>query len=169
MPGLLSEELRKEYPEIEASADFLSEQLDYTTEAKEYLSLKTLCVDSAFLQVFPQRAVAGDLAQALQRAGSMVLTESAAIRLCGDAEKALLAENLFVVHKTYNDEFYELYESNRYNLTPNFITVDGKNHPDCGGSELGLCDQCGFCMAGEMHSVMTLRPDTILAGLKLRM
>lgn len=89
VPGLLSEELRKEYPEIEASADFLSEQLDYTTEAKEYLSLKTLCVDSAFLQVFPQRAVAGDLAQALQRAGSMVLTESAAIRLCGDAEKAL--------------------------------------------------------------------------------
>ena len=89
VPGLLSEELRKEFPGIEASADFLSEQLDYTTEAKEYLSLKTLCVDSAFFQVFPQRAVAGDLAQALQRAGSMVLTESAAIRLCGDAEKAL--------------------------------------------------------------------------------
>lgn len=45
-----------------------------------------------------------------------------------DAEKALLAENLFVVHKTYNDEFYELYESNRYNLTPNFITVDSMMH-----------------------------------------
>ena len=57
----------------------------------------------------------------------------------------------------------------KYCWISNFITVDGKNHPDCGGSELGLCDQCGFCMAGEMHSVMTLRPDTILAGLKLRM
>lgn len=30
------------------------------------------------------------------------------------------------------------------------------------------CDQCGFCMAGEMASVFSFRPDTIFAGLKLR-
>jgi hypothetical protein len=32
-----------------------------------------------------------------------------------------------------------------------------------------VCDRCGFGMAGEMHSVFTLRPDTIMAGMKLRM
>ena len=32
-----------------------------------------------------------------------------------------------------------------------------------------LCQQCGFCMAGEMASVFNFCPDTLLAGLKLRM
>ena len=27
----------------------------------------------------------------------------------------------------------------------------------------------GFCMSGEMYSVMHLKPDTLLAGLNLRM
>ena len=31
-----------------------------------------------------------------------------------------------------------------------------------------LCAHCGFCMAGEMASVFNFCPDTILAGLKLR-
>ena len=57
----------------------------------------------------------------------------------------------------------------KYCWVSNFITIDGDFLPDCGGTELGFCEQCGFCMAGEMNSVMTLKPDTILAGLKLRM
>jgi len=57
----------------------------------------------------------------------------------------------------------------KYCWVSNFITIDGDFLPDCGGTEAGLCEQCGFCMAGEMNSVMTLKPDTILAGLKLRM
>ncbi|MDR1672862.1 MAG: radical SAM protein, partial [Bacteroidales bacterium] len=56
----------------------------------------------------------------------------------------------------------------KYCWISNFITVDGKRLPDCGGTALGLCDRCGYCMAGEMNSVMRLKPDTILAGLKLR-
>lgn len=32
-----------------------------------------------------------------------------------------------------------------------------------------LCNHCGFCMAGEMASVFNFCPDTLLAGLKLRM
>ena len=50
------------------------------------------------------------------------------IAFLSDSAKASLAENLFVVRQTYYDEFYELYESNRYNLTPNFITVDSMMH-----------------------------------------
>ncbi|GHT07954.1 hypothetical protein AGMMS49525_17160 [Bacteroidia bacterium] len=56
----------------------------------------------------------------------------------------------------------------KYCWVSNFILVDGTKSADCGGSALGLCDRCGFCMAGEMNSVMNMKPDTILAGLSLR-
>ena len=32
----------------------------------------------------------------------------------------------------------------------------------------GVCDKCGFCMAGEERAVMDLAPDTIKAGMTLR-
>ena len=57
----------------------------------------------------------------------------------------------------------------KYCWVSNFITIDGEFLPDCGGSAHEMCDECGFCMAGEMNSLMTLKPDTILAGMKLRM
>ena len=56
----------------------------------------------------------------------------------------------------------------KYCWVSNFILVDGTRLEECAGSLAGVCDRCGFCMAGEMHSVMTLKPDTIFAGLKLR-
>ncbi len=51
----------------------------------------------------------------------------------------------------------------------NFILADGTRLSECQGKTAGVCDRCGFSMAGEMKSVMSLKPDTILAGLKLRM
>lgn len=51
----------------------------------------------------------------------------------------------------------------------NFILADGTRLAECAGKTAGVCDECGFCMAGEMRSVLTLKPDTILAGLKLRL
>ncbi|MDR2947467.1 MAG: radical SAM protein [Candidatus Adiutrix sp.] len=51
----------------------------------------------------------------------------------------------------------------------NFIMPDGERLPQCQGQAANVCDRCGFCMAGEMRSVFSLKPDTILAGLKLRM
>jgi MoaA/NifB/PqqE/SkfB family radical SAM enzyme len=50
----------------------------------------------------------------------------------------------------------------------NFIMPDGTRLPECQGRKAQVCDRCGFCMAGEMHSVFHFKPDTILAGLKLR-
>lgn len=50
----------------------------------------------------------------------------------------------------------------------NFILADGSKYAECPGKEAGICDNCGFCMAGEMHSVFSLKPDTILSALKLR-
>jgi MoaA/NifB/PqqE/SkfB family radical SAM enzyme len=51
----------------------------------------------------------------------------------------------------------------------NFILSDGTRLQECQGKTAGICDQCGFSMAGEMKSVFDLKPDTIFAGMKLRM
>jgi len=51
----------------------------------------------------------------------------------------------------------------------NFILPDGRRLPECPGKTAGLCDACGLSMSGEMRSVFTLKPDTIFAGLKLRL
>lgn len=42
--------------------------------------------------------------------------------------KELLAQNAFVVVPGYNKEFFELYEKNRYEFLPSFITVDSVLH-----------------------------------------
>lgn len=50
-----------------------------------------------------------------------------------------------------------------------FIMVDGTLLTECPGKVSGVCDRCGFCMAGEMYSVLHFKPDTLMAGFKLRM
>ncbi len=89
VPGLLGYELLKHFPVLEASAGFVMEQLDYQTEEKDYIQLNTICVDSAFLNVFQQQRVYGDIKQALQSAGNIVLTETVALRLFGNVEHAI--------------------------------------------------------------------------------
>jgi MoaA/NifB/PqqE/SkfB family radical SAM enzyme len=51
----------------------------------------------------------------------------------------------------------------------NFILADGTRLAECPGKTAGMCDQCGLSMAGEMKSVFDLKPDTIFAGMRLRM
>lgn len=50
----------------------------------------------------------------------------------------------------------------------NFIFSDGTRCPECAGSVSRVCDKCGFCMAGEERAIMNLKPDTVLAGMNLR-
>jgi len=57
----------------------------------------------------------------------------------------------------------------RYCWMTNFVFMDGTREPQCIGEKVGNCDRCGFCMAGEEAAVMNLCPDTIFAGLSLRM
>lgn len=45
-----------------------------------------------------------------------------------DTAKNLLVKNAFVVKPSYNNEFFPLYESNRYSYTPSFITTDSMLH-----------------------------------------
>ncbi len=51
----------------------------------------------------------------------------------------------------------------------NFIFSDGTKKTQCIGNEQGVCNECGFCMAGEMNAVFNFHPSTIFAGLKLRL
>jgi len=57
----------------------------------------------------------------------------------------------------------------KYCWISNFIMADRSRYAQCQGKEVGLCDRCGLCMAGEMTATMSLKPDTILAAMKLRM
>ena len=50
----------------------------------------------------------------------------------------------------------------------NFILADGTRLTECFGKSVGICDRCGLCMAGEMYSIFAFKPDTVLAGLKVR-
>lgn len=45
-----------------------------------------------------------------------------------DAQIAKLAQNCFVVTDVAADEFFEIYESNRYQSFPNFVTTDSMMH-----------------------------------------
>ena len=49
-----------------------------------------------------------------------------------------------------------------------FVLNNGIRLATCPGRSYGICDRCGFSMAGEMHAVVHLKPDTLLAGMKLR-
>jgi MoaA/NifB/PqqE/SkfB family radical SAM enzyme len=56
----------------------------------------------------------------------------------------------------------------RHCWVTNFVYAD-HTHSNCVGEQLGICDDCGLCMAGEMNAVFNFHPDTIFAGLKLRL
>lgn len=49
-----------------------------------------------------------------------------------------------------------------------FIFTDGTRSAVCAGEASGVRDQCGFRMAGEERAVMELAPDTINAGMSIR-
>ena len=59
--------------------------------------------------------------------------------------------------------------TDRYCWITNFIFSDGSRSPKCMGYTHGVCDRCGFSMGGEMYSVFHLDPETILAGMNLRL
>ena len=50
----------------------------------------------------------------------------------------------------------------------NFILADGTRLDECPGKSANVCDRCGYGMASEMKSVFAFKPDTLLAGMRLR-
>ena len=51
--------------------------------------MNMLYTDSTFLEVFPQSFVCGEMNHPLQIVNNMILSERTAVRLFGDAEKAI--------------------------------------------------------------------------------
>ena len=87
--GILDRKLHDRFPAMQTSTVFFIDQNDCKTEGTPYVRLLTLFTDSAFLDVFPQTIVSGDAWHPLQVANNMILTETVAVRLFGDVEKAI--------------------------------------------------------------------------------
>jgi len=89
VPGILKRKLHENFPAIEASTSWVFQPMEYVTGETPYISLHTMYADSAFFRIFPQVVVSGDTQQPLQVAHNIVLTETVAVRLFGDADKAI--------------------------------------------------------------------------------
>jgi hypothetical protein len=55
----------------------------------------------------------------------------------------------------------------KYCWISNFVHINSEKTVDCGVPS-HICEHCGFSMAGEMNAVMSLKFDTIFAGMQLR-
>ncbi len=89
VPGILAKKMSEQVPAVEATTIFMAESNNCKTEMVPHIQLRTLNTDSTFFQVFKLEFVSGDAYQPLQVLFNIVLTESVAIRLFGDIEKAI--------------------------------------------------------------------------------
>lgn len=86
---IVEKKVREQFPAVEASTAFVTGQENCRTEGMPHIRMQMLYADSSFFSVFPQAIVSGDPNKPLQVLNNMVLTESVAVRLFGDAEKAI--------------------------------------------------------------------------------
>lgn len=87
--GILERKLHEQLPAMQTSTVFFIEHIDCSAGETPYIRLRTLFTDSTFFHVFPQTVISGDAWQPLQVTNNIVLTETVAIRLFGDVEKAI--------------------------------------------------------------------------------
>ena len=87
--GILNRKMQEQFPAIESSTVFFIVEDNCRVERMSHFKLRTLFSDSTFLNVFPQVFVSGDARQPLQALNNIVLTETVAVRLFGDVEKAI--------------------------------------------------------------------------------
>ncbi|MDR1200105.1 MAG: ABC transporter permease [Tannerellaceae bacterium] len=102
--GILERKLHEQFPAMQASTVFFVEQDHCSSGEVQHIRLRTIFTDSAFLHVFPQVFVSGGAQQTLQVFNSIVLTESVAVGLFGDVEKAIgqtIKSTLFVRFPPY--------------------------------------------------------------------
>lgn len=81
--------LHEYIPAIEASTAVMLSQENCRTQEVPYIQLDMLYSDSTFLKIFPQTFVCGEIDHPLQTSNTMILSEGTAIRLFGEAEKAI--------------------------------------------------------------------------------
>lgn len=86
---ILEKKLHEKFPAVEASTVCITEQENCSVEGMPHIRLRTLYTDSTFFGIFPQEFVSGDAKQPLQVLNNIILTETVAVRLFGDVEKAI--------------------------------------------------------------------------------
>ena len=86
---IFEKKLQEKFPAVEASTVYLIEQENCSVEGIPHVQLRTLYTDSTFFGIFPQEFVSGDSRQPLQVLNNIILTETVAVRLFGNAEKAI--------------------------------------------------------------------------------
>jgi putative ABC transport system permease protein len=92
IPRSIGEAVKAEFPGVLAVThvgDLLGADGEITIDEKVFTKQHALIVDSNFFSTFSGEFVLGDATTALQRPGTAVLTESAAIRYFGSPEKAI--------------------------------------------------------------------------------
>lgn len=86
---IIEEKVREQFPAVEASTAYMLGEENCRTVEMPHIRMHMLYADSTFFSVFPQSIICGDTEQPLQIMDNMVLTETMAIRLFGDVEKAI--------------------------------------------------------------------------------
>lgn len=86
---IMENKMREQFPAVEASTCLMSGKENCRTEEIPHVRMSMLYADNTFFSVFPQTFVSGDAVQPLQVLNNMILTETMAVRLFGDAEKAI--------------------------------------------------------------------------------
>jgi len=87
--GILERKMHEQFAATENSTIFFVLQDYCSTDEMPHIQLRTVFADSAFLNVFPQTVICGDTRQPLHVLNNMVITESVAVRMFGDVEKAI--------------------------------------------------------------------------------
>lgn len=113
------EETRSEGQPGNESAAQMSEQ--FPTEAAARMQLLNFADPAAAVDVTPSTAP-----YAVEEGLTNVVNLDQFY--LSETQTQLLEQNLFVVSESYNSEFYETYEYNRYAQVPNYVTVDSMMH-----------------------------------------
>ena len=87
--GVIERSLHEQFAATENSTIFFIKDYGCKSGKISHIRLNTLFADSTFFHVFPQVFVSGDARGPLQVLNNIVLTESVALRLFGDVEKAI--------------------------------------------------------------------------------
>ncbi|MDL2255761.1 ABC transporter permease [Parabacteroides sp. OttesenSCG-928-K15] len=104
VPAILAKKLHEELPAVEAATSFTSEPNNCKTKDVPHIQLKTLNTDSTFFEVFPQEFLSGDIYKPFRWSLDIVITESTAIGLFGDVEKAIgqeIQSTFYFFHPPY--------------------------------------------------------------------
>ncbi|MCC8143215.1 MAG: ABC transporter permease [Tannerellaceae bacterium] len=102
--GYSGEKLSEQFPVVEAATSFIPEINNYKIPDVPHIRLRTLNTDNTFFEVFKLQFVSGDMQQPLLTEFNLVLTESVAITLFGDVEKAIgqqIQSTFYFFHPPY--------------------------------------------------------------------